>query len=450
MTENNTPAEATTPTPRPGPLPGPRPGPRPTPRPSAVRPAVAAVTVSDPARWGRVDEDGTAWVRSADGTERKIGSWQAGDPAEGLAHFGRRYDDFATEIELLEARLAGNPAEAKHIRTSAEALLTELPDAAMIGDLAALEKRLAALVTSTGDAEVRAKESRETQRAAATARKTELAEEAEQLGESSTQWKQAGDRLRAILDEWKTIRGVDRKTDDALWKRFSRAREAFNRRRGAHFAELDRTRAAAKRVKEELIERAEALSSSTEWNSTAAAYRDLMTEWKEAGRAPRDADDKLWARFKAAQDTFFAARNAAGEERDAELSVNGEAKSALLDEFEPRVDPAKGIEHARAQLRDLQARWDEIGHVPRSMMHDLEKRLRAIERRVQDAADAEWKRTDPEAQARAAQFRDKVASFEEQAARLEKAGKTKDAEKARAQATQWREWAEAAEGALNG
>ena len=58
-----------------------------------------------------------------------------------------------------------------------------------------------------------------------------------------TQWKTAGDRLRMILDEWKTISGLDRKTDDALWKRYSAARETFNRRRGSHFADLDRERA---------------------------------------------------------------------------------------------------------------------------------------------------------------------------------------------------------------
>jgi hypothetical protein len=83
-------------------------------------------------------------------------------------------------------------------------------------------------------------------------------------------------------------------------------------------------------------------------------------------------------------------------------------------------------------------------------MHDLEGKLRAIEKRVRDAADSEWRRTDPEAMARAAQFRERVAQFEEQAQKAEAAGKAKDAEKARAQAQQWREWADAADSALGG
>ena len=113
-----------------------------------------------------------------------------------------------------------------------------------------------------------------------------------------------------ILDEWKTISGLDRKTDDALWKRYSAARETFNRRRGSHFADLDRERAGARQAKEGLCERAEELADSTDWGATGAAFRDLLAEWKAAGRAAKDVDDALWQRFKAAQDTFFSARNA--------------------------------------------------------------------------------------------------------------------------------------------
>lgn len=438
--------------PKPGaPKPGaPRPG---APKPAAPRPGPAVAHApsvappSDPSLFGRVDDDGTAWVKTADG-ERQIGSWQAGDAAEGLAHFGRRYDDMATEVGLLEARLSSGAGDAKKTRVAAVALLESLPTAAAIGDLDALARRLDAVIAGSEKAAVAAKVEREHEREEHTHRKEELAAEAEQIGAESTQWKVAGDRLREILDEWKTIRGVDRKVDDALWKRYSKAREAFNRRRGAHFAELDRDRASAKVHKEELVERAEALSDSTDWGPTAGAFRDLLAEWKAAGRAPRDADDALWKRFKGAQDVFFAARNAAASERDAEFEDNAVAKEALLREA-GNIDPAQDLEAARKALRDLQEKWDVIGKVPRERMHDLEGKLRAIEKAVHDAVDSQWRRTDPEAMARAAQFRERVAQFEEQAEKATAAGKTKDAEKALAQAQQWREWAEAAEGAVN-
>ena len=437
----------------------PTPGPRPsTPSPAALArkavprtvPAVEARTtrLSDPSEWGRVDETGAVFVRTSEG-ERQVGSWQAGEPAEGLAHYGLRFDDLAAEVALLETRLDTHPQDARKTRASAEALAEQLPTAAAVGDLGSLVKKVAAVIERSGEVEATARVRKDEQREAAIAHKEALATEAEEIGASSTQWKAAGDRLRDILEEWKTIRGIDRKTDDALWKRFSKAREAFNRRRGSHFADLDRNRASVKKVKEELAERAEALSDSTDWNDTATAYRKLMDEWKAAGRAPRDADDALWKRFKAAQDKFFDARHAASAERDAEFEENATAKEALLEQYKGRINPAGDLAAARNSLRELQSRWEEIGKVPRNRMGQLEGRIRELEKSVADAADTEWRRTDPEAKARAGQFWDRVKDFEDQAEKADAAGKKKDAEKARAQASQWREWAEAAENAVD-
>ncbi|MGB3664786.1 DUF349 domain-containing protein, partial [Mycolicibacter algericus] len=289
---------------------------------------------------------------------------------------------------------------------------------------------------------------RDEQRAAATARKEALAAEAEELAANSTQWKAAGDRLRAILEEWRTITGLDRKTDDALWKRYAAARDGFNRRRGSHFADLDRGRAGAREDKERLCKRAEELAGSTDWAATSAAFRELLTTWKAAGRTTKDADEALWQRFKAAQDTFFSARNAANAERDAELVANATAKEALLADAE-RIDPANQ-NAARSALRSIVNKWDEIGKVPRERSADLERRLRAVEKKIRDAgAAADAAGVDPEAQARAAQFRTRAEQFERQAEKAQAAGRDKEAAEASANAEQWRQWAQAAEQALN-
>ena len=411
------------------------------------KPAAPLISRSDPGKWGRVDESGNVYVTTGDG-ERLVGSWQAGTPEEGLAHYGVRFDDLATEVELLETRLKAHPDEAQNIRETAVQLREGLPTAAVVGDLDGLDRRLGEIIRESEEAGEQVKAEREQRRAKAIARKEELATEAEDIGEKSTEWKAAGDRLRDILTEWKSIRGIDRKTDDALWKRYSRARDAFNRRRGSHFAELDRGRAAARRAKEALVERAEALKDSTDWNETARAFRDLMTEWKAAGRAPRDVDDKLWAAFKAAQDHFFEARNALNEERDREFEENASRKDALLSEYDPQIQPDRDLEGARAKLRELQEKWEEIGFVPRGRIREFEDKIGAVERRVSDAADDQWRRTDPAAQARAAQFEEKVRDFTVQAETAEARGDAKKAEKLRAQAAQWSEWAAAARAAI--
>lgn len=421
------------------------PHPRPVPRPGPVRPAARPghAPSSDPHRFGRVEPDGTVWLITSAG-ERVIGSWQAGDTEAAYAHFGRRYDDLSTEVDLLERRLASGTGDARKIRASAAALEDSLPSAAVLGDVDALAARLCAIRERADEAAQAEKVRREQHRAEQVARKEALAAEAEELATNSVQWKSAGDRLRAILDEWRTITGVDRKTDDALWKRYSAARETFNRRRGSHFAELDRERASARQVKEGLCERAEELAGSTDWSATAAAFRQLLAEWKAAGRAAKEVDDALWRRFKEAQDRFFAARNAVTKERDAELRANASAKEELLAKAE-QIDVAD-LDAARAELRAIAAKWEAIGKVPRERAAELEKRLRAVEKRVRDAGTSDW--SDPQVQARAEQFRSRAEQFEQQAEKAAAAGRDAEAEEARANAAQWREWADTAAGAL--
>lgn len=401
---------------------------------------------ANPSKWGRIDDEGTVYVRTEDG-ERTVGIWQAGSPEEGLLHYARRFDDLRTEVELLEARLTSGTGDPKQALHTATQLRDGLGEAPVVGDLIALRSRLEHVITHAETSLGEVKKEKEAARAAAVERKRALAEEAEQIAENSTQWKAAGDRLRSILDEWKTVKGVDRKTDDELWRRFSKARESFNRRRGSHFAELDKQRAAAKVRKEELIAEAEDLSNSEDWGPTATRYKQLMVEWKAAGKAPRDSDDALWHRFRAAQDAFFARRSSVFSERDAEFTENAKLKEELLDEAE-RVDPAQNLDAAKAQLRKIQERWDEIGKVPRERIRELDGRLKTVQDKVREIEDRQWRRSDPEAQARAAQFRERVEQFEEQAAKARAAGDERKAKDAERQAAQWREWMETAEKAV--
>ena len=400
----------------------------------------------DPQRWGRVAPDGTVYTHTAEG-ERAVGCWHAGTAEEGLAHFARRFDDLLTEAELLQTRLTSGVGDPKQALSRVRALRDELVEPAVVGDLAGLTALLDHLQRLAEETLAGAKAAREQARARATARKEALAEEAEQIGAESTQWKAGGDRLRAILDEWKTIKGVDRKSDEALWRRFSKARDTFVRRRGAHFAELDRQRIGARNRKEELVVEAEKLASSTDWGATASRFRNLMAEWKAAGRAPKEADDALWQRFRTAQESFFSARSAALSGRDSELDRNVARKQELVAAAE-RIDPTGDVEAARAQLRSIQERWETIGKVPRERVRELEGRLRAVEERIRAAGNAQWRHSDPESEARVAQFRERVELYEAQAAKARAAGDARRASTAQAQADQWREWLAAAERAV--
>ncbi|HSV67439.1 MAG TPA: DUF349 domain-containing protein [Mycobacteriales bacterium] len=391
--------------------------------------------------WGRIDADGTVWVKTESG-ERQIGSWQAGDPAAGLAHYERRYEDLATEVELLEQRLASGAGDPAATLSHAATLRESLATAAVIGDLGALDRRLAKLTESAHAKADEAAAARARSRQEAVAAKERLVAEAESLADS-THWKATGDRFKAIVEEWKAIRGVDRRTDATLWKRFAVARDTFTRHRGSHFAELDKQRHAAKVRKEELVAEAEALADSADWGPTAARLKQLMGEWKAAGRATKDAEEQLWQKFRAAQDRFFARRSEVYGERSAEQHDNLQRKEAVIAEAEA-VD-LSDVKAAQARLRELQDAYDRIGHVPREAMRGLDTRMRAAEQRIREAVDAQWRRASVTSNPVLMQLRDAVAKAETQLAKAQANGDPKRIADAEANLAARREWLAEAE-----
>jgi hypothetical protein len=391
--------------------------------------------------WGRIDADGTVYVKTESG-EREIGSWQAGEPAAGLAFYERKYDDLATTVELLEQRLASGAGDPAATLAQAAQLRTKLPTETVIGDLGALDRRLAKLSESAQSKAEEVAEERNKQRQQAVAAKEALVAEAEALAES-TQWKVAGDRFKTIVDEWKAIRGVDRRTDAGLWKRFATARDTFTRHRGSHFAELDKHRAAARARKEELVAQAEELAESTDWGPTATELKNLMGEWKAAGRASKEAEEQLWQAFRAAQDRFFARRSEVYGERSAEQSANQQAKEAVIAEAEA-LD-LSDLRAAQNRLRDLQDNYDQIGHVPRDSMRGLDGRMRAAEQRVRDALDAQWRRSSATSNPVLMQLRDSVTKAETQLAKARASGNEKRIAEAEANLAARQEWLAEAE-----
>jgi hypothetical protein len=339
------------------------------------------------------------YVRTAEG-EKVVGSWQAGSPDEALAYFERKYDGLVVEIGLLEKRVRTTDLSSKDAMAAIGHLRQQIDEHHAVGDLEALRQRLDKL---TGEVDTR-REERKVAKARASeearAAKEALVIEAEELA-TSEQWRAAGERLRALVDTWKGLPRLDRKADDELWHRFSHARSAFSKRRKAHFAALDARREEARQAKERLVAEAEALSASTDWGPTAARYRELMQEWKAAGRAQRDAEDELWNRFRGAQDLFFQARSGVFAERDAEQQENLTRKEELAAEAEQLL-PVSDLKAARAAFRSLNERWEAVGHVPRDARSGIEGRMHAVERAIQQVEEAEWRRTNPEARARAA------------------------------------------------
>ncbi|GAA4065562.1 DUF349 domain-containing protein [Nonomuraea soli] len=400
--------------------------------------------------WGRVDEDGTVYVRTADG-ERAVGSWQAGEAEEALAYFHRKYDELAGQVQLLEQRVKGTDLSPAQAESSIVKLREAVAEAHAVGDLAALTGRLDALTELVGKRREEVKQAREQARTEAKAVKERIVDEAERIADETTHWKSGGERLRQLVEEWKAAERADRVTEAALWKRLSAARTAFAKRRKAYFAGLDQQREGVRSTKERIVAEAEELAASTDWGATASAYRELMQRWKSAGRASREVEDELWNRFKAAQDQFFQARSAVFAERDASLAANASAKEELLAEAE-KIVPVSDARGSRAALRGILERWEAVGPVPREQRDRLEGGLRKIDDAVRKAEEAEWKRSNPEARARAQstvdQLRSSIAQLETRLAKAQAAGRAKDVKEAEEAIEARRSWLEEAERTL--
>ncbi|MBO0926360.1 DUF349 domain-containing protein [Cellulomonas sp. zg-ZUI199] len=462
-------------TPAPGgvPAPGARPGQRPRPTPAAMRPgprpprpggpaapATPAVPVPTPdeeaeaaraATFGRVDEDGTVHVVEAAG-ERVVGQFPGASAPEALALYVRRFLDLQAKVALFDARLSATDLSVKEIDQTLARLTEELVEPAAVGDLDGLRARLEGLRARAAERRAQADAERAAAREAAVAARTQIVEQAEKIAATDPariQWRPAGEQLRSLLDQWKDAQRsgprIDRPTEESLWKRFSHARTTFDRERRHFFAELEARNAEAKGVKEQLVAEAERLASSTDWGGTSAAFRDLMTRWKAAGRANRQVDDALWARFRTAQDAFFAARDAANEAVDAEFRANLEVKEALLVEAEALL-PIRDLGATKAALRSIQDRWDAAGKVPRADLQRVEGRLRAVESAIRDADSAQWRRGNPETRARAegaaAQLEQAIAGLEADLDAARAAGDERRVREAQAALDARRAWLE--------
>jgi hypothetical protein len=348
--------------------------------------------------WGRVDPDGTVYVRTADG-ERAVGQYPEGTPEEALAFFTRRFDALAFEVQLLEQRVRAGALSPDEATESIKQVAAQLVEPHAVGDVVGLSARLDALgpLVAVQRGQRRADRARKLEEAHT--RKQEIVAEAEKISQGKD-WRNGVNRLRDLLEEWKSLPRLERKRDDELWHRFSSARTSYTRRRKTHFAELGEKREGARVVKERLLKEAEELSSSSEWGPASTRYRTLMQEWKAAGAAPREVEEALWQRFRAAQDAFFGARDAANAEQDREFAANAEKKKELLVEAEALL-PVTDLDAAKRAFRDIAERWDAAGKVPRDQMKSLEGRIRKVEQEIRSVEDARWQRSDPEKSARA-------------------------------------------------
>ena len=408
----------------------------------------ASALIGDPAKFGRVDENGIVYVITPIG-EKMVGSYPGKSADEALAYFVRKFEVVASEVALLAARIISGAMVPEDGAAAVKKLRNQIEHLNGVGDLEALRnslEQIPPLIDEHRPAYEARRAAEEAQkaakRAAALESKEQIVAAAEAL-KDSTSWKATGEKLKELLEEWKKAPRLDKSTDTALWKRFSSARNHFDKKRRTHFADLTKQNVAVKSSKEKIVEEAESLANSTDWVATARRYKALMDEWKSAGRGKRNDDAKLWTRFKTAQDTFFTAKKIDLEKRGESMVANLAAREAMVVEIEALL-PIANLDDVKRKFRDLRTKYAKGGMIDRNKKTQLDRRVEAVELSIKEAEQEKWRRTDPGARARATEVVNQLVTaieeYEKKAATAEANGDSRRAQEMREAAAARRLW----------
>jgi len=193
--------------------------------------------------------------------------------------------------------------------------------------------------------------------------KLELVEKAEGLA-GSEDWKNTTEVFRQLMDDWKKIGRTMHDKNEELWNRFINAKNHFYDRKKVHFEAILQEQEANVQLKEELIQKAEELKDSREWNATSQAYADLMEQWRKIGKVPAEKSEELWERFNSIKEHFFQAKRQHFESVKVSLEDNYAQKMALLKRAEV-LQHSRQWREATEEMNELMTEWKKIGPVMR-------------------------------------------------------------------------------------
>ena len=197
-------------------------------------------------------------------------------------------------------------------------------------------------------------------------KKTALCEQAEEIvkkeNKTSADWEKRTKEIIAIQQEWKTIGFAPQKMNVKIFERFRAACDDFFSRKGEFFKQLKAQFAENAEKKKALVEKAQALSDSTDWKATSDKLIALQKEWKTIGMVPKKIGDQLWHDFLAACNHFFEARNAihAGTRNEEHENLN--KKRDIISRLKELLEQTGG--NLQEKVQQLTEQYNKIGHVP--------------------------------------------------------------------------------------
>ncbi len=246
--------------------------------------------------------------------------------------------------------------------------------------------------------------------------KMDLVEQAESIA-SSDEWKKTTETYNRLTEEWKKIGHTLHKKNEELWQRFMAAKNTFFERKREHSSKIQVEQEHNYAVKLALVEKAEALKESRDWNKASQAYVGMMDEWKKTGRVNNEQGDELWKRFTEAQDYFFQAKKQHFGSVKEEQENNYNLKKAIYERAE-RIKNSSNWTDTTNEMISLMDEWKKIGPIPRSygdqMWEDFNAARKHFFNRKDENRDQRKKQYEEHKVQRAIQARGLVGKLEQE------------------------------------
>lgn len=206
-------------------------------------------------------------------------------------------------------------------------------------------------------------------------------------------WDEKTKQVVELNDKFQSKTPFEHRINSKMYRRYREACDKFFEAKRIFFEQINAVYEENLAKKRAIVEKAQQLQNSTEWQSTAAKLQNLQKEWKEIGPVPRKYSDELWTAFRAACDAFFNARKEANRAKDEEEQANKAAKMAVIEKIKA-WQPTGNDEEDQAALQAFQDEFTSIGHTPfkdkdriynafREVINPLMKNLRIIRRTAQ-------------------------------------------------------------------
>ena len=205
-------------------------------------------------------------------------------------------------------------------------------------------------------------------------KKENIIEEAEALLEKDD-LASAARKINKLHRRWKKVGNLPQRLEDKLWDRFKAATDAFNEKKSKNTDKLHEQEEEHYREKLELIEEAESIKETTDWDKGHKKMQSLMDKWKAVGPVPRKKSNKIWKKFKGAMDVFYDRRREHFKEVKEERKDNLEEKKEILDELKAlgqHEDPIEAVNIAK----ELQSKFKDAGYVPIKKKNKIWKQYR--------------------------------------------------------------------------